>query len=160
MSHSEPNAKPASIPKTNLFAMLPVLRAKVTGAPSLRLLALLILTTAALFATTASASASLTHNFLTTFNGSDAPAPLAGPQGLAIDNSAGANRGDVYVSDLSKHVIDRFNAAGQYICQITGAGSETTSPSECGPTGTPTVAKSLDSSGLKLAIDQSNGSLY
>ncbi len=40
--------------------------------------------------------------------------------GVAVDNSAGANKGDVYVSDSENGVVDRFTEAGVFVCQITG----------------------------------------
>jgi|GEM_PF-401624 len=40
--------------------------------------------------------------------------------GVAVDNSAGLNKGDVYVSDTQHGVVDRFSAAGAFLCQITG----------------------------------------
>ena len=40
--------------------------------------------------------------------------------GVAVDNSAGVNKGDVYVSDTQHGVVDRFSAAGVFLCQITG----------------------------------------
>jgi hypothetical protein len=40
--------------------------------------------------------------------------------GVAVDNSAGLNKGDVYVADTQHGVVDRFSAAGAFLCQITG----------------------------------------
>jgi hypothetical protein len=40
--------------------------------------------------------------------------------GTAVDNSAGPNKGDVYVADTEHGVVDRFSAAGAFLCQITG----------------------------------------
>jgi hypothetical protein len=38
--------------------------------------------------------------------------------GLAVDNSSGATKGDVYVSDTGHNVVDRFSAGGEYLGQI------------------------------------------
>jgi len=40
--------------------------------------------------------------------------------GIALDSSAGANGGDLYVADIEHDVIDRFDETGKFICQITG----------------------------------------
>jgi hypothetical protein len=40
--------------------------------------------------------------------------------GVAVDSSGGANNGDVYVADTNHGVVDRFSAAGVFLCQITG----------------------------------------
>ena len=59
-----------------------------------------------------------------------------GEAGIAFDestNPADPHAGDVYVWDAGNHVIDVFEPgpAENYLCQITGAGSASTSPSEC-----------------------------
>ena len=54
-----------------------------------------------------------------------------GVWGVAVDNSSPAH--NLYVSDTVNGVVDKFDSSGNYICQITGAGSATTSPSECDP---------------------------
>jgi hypothetical protein len=40
--------------------------------------------------------------------------------GVAVDNSAGLNKGDVYVADTGHGAVDRFSSMGVFICQITG----------------------------------------
>ena len=93
----------------------------------------------------ASALGAYGHPFLSTFNGAgEAPAPLASPTGVAVDNSGGANQGDIYVADSGNNVIDRFDASGHYMSQITNAEP---------------VFQSL-SSLQSLAVDQSTGDLY
>jgi hypothetical protein len=49
--------------------------------------------------------------------------------GIAVDGSAGAGKGNVYVADVVHNVVDRFSEAGVYQCQITGEG--VASGSEC-----------------------------
>lgn len=44
--------------------------------------------------------------------------------GVAVDNSAGANKGEVYVADTRHGVVDRFSSAGVFECQIAGAETE------------------------------------
>jgi hypothetical protein len=39
---------------------------------------------------------------------------------VAVDSSAGTNSGDIYVTDVSDGVVDRFSEAGKFICQIAG----------------------------------------
>jgi hypothetical protein len=63
------------------------------------------------------------------FNGDETPAKsLASPSAIAIDNSTDPldpSAGDVYVLDSGNHVIDKFEAGGKYVGQITaGAGGE------------------------------------
>ena len=52
--------------------------------------------------------------------GHEAPAKLSGPTGIAIDNSTGPSKGDVYVIDAGSGVIDKFSATGEYISQLGG----------------------------------------
>jgi hypothetical protein len=66
----------------------------------------------------ASASAEVVHNFEFSFNGSGTPAGSFAPLGtIAVDQVSG----DVYVVDPNHEVVDRFDAAGKYLGQITGA---------------------------------------
>ena len=87
MNHLEQHAKPASTPKTGIFALLRnLLGAKGTGAPSPRpaflTLTLLATTTCALLAAgllfTGAASAAVTHKFL------PEPSKKFGEDGLGI----------------------------------------------------------------------------
>lgn len=76
--------------------------------------------------------------------------------GIAVDSSAGANRGDLYVADIEHGVIDKFSEAGLYVCQITGGA--TPSSSECnGAAGSDTPDHSISPAGV--AVDAS-GDLY
>jgi streptogramin lyase len=55
------------------------------------------------------------------FDGSGAPAPLAKPEGIAVDNDTSSpSHGDVYVVDSSQGVIDKFSATGVYQGQLAG----------------------------------------
>jgi hypothetical protein len=68
-------------------------------------------------------------NYLSTMNGSAPPASSVTPGGsfgkgagavhVAVDQSSG----DVYVSDSSHGVVDRFSSAGVYLSQLTGFSS-------------------------------------
>jgi hypothetical protein len=40
--------------------------------------------------------------------------------GIAVDPSSSANSGDVYVTDVSDRVVDKFTEAGKFVCQIAG----------------------------------------
>lgn len=64
--------------------------------------------------------------FVSQFNGSKSPATsFASPEGIGIDNSArplaeDPSEGDVYVVDTGHDVVDKFNAEGKYLSQLTG----------------------------------------
>jgi hypothetical protein len=59
--------------------------------------------------------------YLSQFNGSETKAgSFSEPEGIAVDNSTGPAKGDVYVVDVGHHVVDVFNAAGKYLSEITG----------------------------------------
>jgi hypothetical protein len=103
------HAKASPPASTPVFATLSnLLRAKGSGAPSLRLGLAPLLALAALLAlavslaSAASASAAQTHPFLETF-GSAAQPTFTEPEGLAVDQS----NGDVLV-------IDKFGLAGAF----------------------------------------------
>ncbi len=51
--------------------------------------------------------------------------------GPAVDDSEGANKGDIYVPDVENGVVDRFHENGTFDCEITGKGEHSTSTSEC-----------------------------
>jgi hypothetical protein len=77
--------------------------------------------------------------------------------GLAVDDSSGPNAGQVYLSDAQNEVIDRFNEAGEYECQITGKASP--SVSECaGVAGSHTPSGEISPGGI--AVNPANGDLY
>ncbi len=83
------------------------------------------------------AFAKVVHKYLFNFESSSAPgATFESLQGLAVDNSSSASSEDVYVALGTGSLVDKFKASGEYACQITGAGSSSTSPSECDLTGT------------------------
>jgi sugar lactone lactonase YvrE len=68
--------------------------------------------------TAASAPAGFTHPVVSEFTGSDTPAGSLGSEAekLAIRQSTG----DVYVIASSQGLVDRFDASGNYLSQITG----------------------------------------
>lgn len=73
---------------------------------------------------------------------------------LAVDSSSGANAGDIYVPDIANGVVDRFDEAGKYVCQITGL--TTPSGSECaGAAGSETPRGGLEPQ--SVAVDPRNG---
>jgi DNA-binding beta-propeller fold protein YncE len=60
--------------------------------------------------------------YLSQITGSQTPAgSLAQPRDIAVDNSSGSAKGDVYVTDVGHSVIDVFSSAGTYLSQIVGA---------------------------------------
>lgn len=74
----------------------------------------------------APASAKIVHRFEASFNGSEAPSgPFSTVTSLAVDGSAGASRGNVYVGEgayKGTFAVEKFHADGSYAgVQITGA---------------------------------------
>ncbi|MGN6372196.1 MAG: hypothetical protein ACTHM1_04300 [Solirubrobacteraceae bacterium] len=47
--------------------------------------------------------------------------------GLAVDNSLGVNKGDLYVADTEKGLVERFSSTGTYLSQIDGSETPGTS---------------------------------
>lgn len=93
------------------------------------------------------------RTLVTTWDGSNTPAPFGGETTVAVDNSTG----DVYVADAANNVIDKFDSSGAYLCQITGLGSASTSSSECD---TSAAGPGALNSPVGLAVDQATGNLY
>lgn len=62
----------------------------------------------------ATAGANPQHVFAYSFSGTGA-ATLDDGTGIAVDNSAGPSKGDVYVADYGGHRIEKFNAAGSFL---------------------------------------------
>ncbi len=56
------------------------------------------------------------------FNAGDAPTgAFVAPNAIAVDNdSSSESYGDVYVSDTTKDLVDKFEAEGKYLYQVTG----------------------------------------
>jgi hypothetical protein len=80
--------------------------------------------------------------------------------GVAVDNSLGANQGDVYVADTEHGVVDRFSSSGVFLCQITGrtpVGAEEIEHECSGVLGSETPDGSIAPAGL--AVD-SGGDVY
>jgi hypothetical protein len=77
--------------------------------------------------------------------------------GLAVDDSSGPNSGDLYVADAAHGVVDRFDGAGHFICQITAKAIPGTS--ECnGLAGSATPQGGFVPNGLE--VDPNTGTLY
>jgi hypothetical protein len=80
--------------------------------------------------------------------------------GVAVDNSTGATKGDVYVADTENGVLDRFSEAGVFLCQITGKtpASAEEEEHECnGAAGSLTPDGSIKPSGVAVDI---SGDVY
>ena len=170
MTPTEHTAKIPS-PRTGLLATLRALllvpfRVRLTGTGAHRLapLALLLAMIASLALTASPASAAIYHPFLSSFDGHGTPVGSFAPVGLAVDNSAGASAGDVYVSDEVAHVLDKFSPApgSAFLCDITGAAGSLTAPlSECdfadaSRPGTPTGSVGIG----RMAVDSATGDVY
>lgn len=79
------------------------------------------------------------------------------PNGIAVDDSAGPNAGNLYVADVRHKLIDKFSPSGQFLCQITG--TATPSSSECNwPTGSQTPDGGFTPS--SIAVSPVTGVLY
>jgi DNA-binding beta-propeller fold protein YncE len=88
--------------------------------------------------------------------GSATPAGSFPSNGIEV--AANNGTGDVYVLDSEHGVVDVFNTAGSYVCQITG--SATPSASECnGVAGSATPAGGF-SQPRGIAVDQATGEVY
>ncbi len=90
--------------------------------------------------------------YLSQFNGKDNPSFPSGfssPSGIAVDNSTGPSKGDVYVVDNGHNVVDKFSSTGTFIFEISGFVQ-------------PVMGVAVDSSGdLWVAeYDVSNGPVY
>lgn len=106
------------------------------------------------------APAETTHKLLRDFSGSSTPAGSFHPETVFLDESGGTNAGDLYIGDGPHEVLDRFSASGTYECQITGAGSATTSPSECDSLSAGSPSGSLSSFLQSGAVDPTTGNVY
>ncbi len=107
----------------------------------------------------APASAVIAHPFLSSFNGEATPGGSFYPGALAVDYSASQSAGDVYVA--SSGAVDKFSPppGSSYLCQITGAGSATSSPSECDGFGSGAPDGSFNGAG-GVAVDPASGDVY
>ena len=151
---------------TGLRAMLTGLHhsngsgAPKTPRPRTLSLAAVLATVAVLALGAVSAHAAIYHPFLSSFTGEETPQHEVAAIDLAVDGSGSVSAGDVY--EVSNAAVDKFTAAGGYICQITGAGSASKSLSECDRAATENPAVPGGSFGnLEAAtVDPANGDLY
>lgn len=107
---------------------------------------------------------------VTTFTtGADTPAGTfrltgseTGAGAVAVDDDpSSANFGDVYAIDVAHKLVDRFNEKGEYECQITGAGSDSTSATECSAAEAGMPGGGFGGSlNMGLTVDPGNGNLY
>jgi hypothetical protein len=103
------------------------------------------------------AQARVAHDPLGVFGGGATPAGGFAPRGVAVDNSAGANKGEVYVVDTAHDVVDQFGKSAEvedYLSQITGTGVANPAPAFSSPTGV-----AVDSTGNVWVADTGNGVL-
>lgn len=76
---------------------------------------------------------------------------------LAVDNSKGVHKGDLYVADAAHRVVDLFDENGEYLCQITGGPTPTAS--ECaGPSGSNTPDGGF--APTAVVVSEASGELY
>jgi hypothetical protein len=86
--------------------------------------------------------------------GSEAPHPFAFPHTEPAPVAVDSSTGDVYVADPGHSVVDEFNAAGKYVCQLSGVGRGCLPDAES-ELGSPTTFGELTG----VAID-SHGNVY
>ena len=170
MITTDQRTKPASTPKTGIFALLAgLLSSKGTGmsktvAPAL-LLATLV-TVGVLSLAPDAADAEIFHPFVSRITGAGTPAKEFRPAVIAVDDSSSVSAGDLYVVDEAhQQVVDKLNAAGGFECQITGLpGSMGAPPSECDSgnfTRKGVEGKSLAEGGISsITVDSATGDLY
>lgn len=92
-------------------------------------------------------------------DGSTTPDGSFGAGGSRLFVAANNGTGEVYVLDSAHGVVDVFDAAGSYVCQITGRAVP--SASECnGVSGSETPAGGFASPTGGIAIDQATGQVY
>jgi DNA-binding beta-propeller fold protein YncE len=126
------------------------------SARPLRLLAAAAFCIAALWALAAPAGAKVVHPLQATLTGSATPAGSFTPLGVVVDPVSH----DLYVSDSAHKVIDKFSAAGAYLCQITGAGESSTSASECDTSSPGLPGGALVSAFGQGAVDSTDALLF
>jgi DNA-binding beta-propeller fold protein YncE len=78
------------------------------------------------------------------------PGQLSRPMAIAVDNSADASKGDVYVADEANDAVDKFEPDGRYLLSITGGSG--------GPFGA-VHGVTVDAEG-NVWIDDSAGNVY
>jgi streptogramin lyase len=111
----------------------------------------------------APAQAKLVHQFQSSFTGAATPAgsfTFEGFGGATVDSSSSPSAGDVYVADTLDNVVDKFSSSGSYLCQITGAGSASTSASECDKSAPGVSQGSLGETYGQGAVDSSGDLWY
>ncbi len=117
------------------FAMLCApLRARRTGAPSPRsitinraivpCIALLAILSFSTSSALAAGEPSGEHIFSKFFAGAGSePGQLSGPEGIAVNEGAGPQAGDVYVVDTGNKRVEVFSAGGAYLFEFNGSGA-------------------------------------
>jgi hypothetical protein len=80
------------------------------------------------------------------------PGEFSAPTFVAVDNSAGASAGDVYVADTARNVVDKFDASGNLVAGW-GAGGQLDGSSAAGGPFTGIAGIALDTSGDLFVYD-------
>jgi hypothetical protein len=106
------------------------------------------------------ASAVIAHPFLSSFNGEETPTGRLELSALAVDYSASQSAGDIYVA-TGANAVDKFSPppGSSYLCQITGAGSATSSKSECDSFGSGPPSGPFNGA-VGVAVDPASGDVY
>jgi hypothetical protein len=82
-----------------------------------------------------SASAVAVHKFAGSFGGAGTspadPYPLSSPAAVAVDNSAGLSKGDVYVTDPGNFRVEKFTASGEFVLMFGKDVDETSGGNVC-----------------------------
>ena len=95
---------------------------------------------------------------LTTEDGTT-PYPFANPFGVAVDNSLGADKGDIYVSDPSTHTVEQFDPQGAATAQAPITEADVPEAGTAQPGGFPNVLNNGGFLPTGIAV-ASDGSLF
>ena len=86
------------------------------------------------------------------------------PRGVAVDNSTGSSRGDVYVGDQTNQRVEKFGAGGNFILmfgdEVNKDGSDVCKAGEECQAGTKAAGAGQFGNPLGVAVDPTSGSVY
>jgi hypothetical protein len=95
------------------------------------------------------------------------PYPLSSPQGVAVDNSTGASKGDVYVVDALNFRVEKFDGSGNFILafgkgvdQTSGANVCPSAPGDVCQAGTQGTSAGAFEAPQFVAVDPTTGDVY
>ena len=90
--------------------------------------------------------------------------PTGFPAGVAVDNSTGSSRGDVYVGDQTNQRVEKFGAGGNFILmfgdEVNKDGSDVCKAGEECQAGTKAAGAGQFGNPRGVAVDPTSGSVY